>query len=67
MANENCNEEPSKEQVERSVINRFYDLCVPSLSPEKMEQLDEIVKSLKENRHIYNLYWDVKTPYYFND
>ena len=34
------------------VINTFLDICAPSLSPDSMEKITEVLEELISNRHI---------------
>jgi len=38
--------------LERKIVKDFVDLCISSISPDKMEKLEEVVECLKENRHL---------------
>ncbi len=42
----------SKKMMEKSILDAVYHMATESLNPDEMDNLEEIIESLKDRRHL---------------
>ena len=49
-----------KKVLESKIVKEFVALCIPSISPENMDKLEDVLKQLIQSRHLPKNCGDIK-------